>query len=240
MTVEPYHLNQELKYQVVKWSGPDNLETFEKHIKNSTSRAQLNDHGFLDPDCISYSFNSHGFRDDEFTNEPAVMALGCSFTQGIGVSYCDTWTKQLSDKLGMRVWNLGVSGSSSDTAYRLAEYWLDHLNIKCVAMLVPSIERFELWDQGRAHVVMHSSRVDLDIDTYKKIYWTNVENGQINQNKNLQAIKYLCHKKQILFCHQLKDQWSNIDVSRDLGHWGRKSNQVIAEEMYNSLKAVSL
>jgi len=240
MTAEPYHLGQGFKSQHVKWAGSDNFETFKKHIKHPTSQAQLEELGFLDPDCISYSFNSHGFRDDEFTNEPAVIALGCSCTQGIGVRQYATWPRQLSDMLGLRVWNLGVSGSASDTAYRLAEYWLDHLNIKCVAMLVPDIDRFEIWDQGQAHVVIHNAQVGVDMDVYKKIYWANSKNGQINQNKNLHAIKYLCNERKIPFYYQFVDQYSSVDFGRDLMHWGQKSNHEIAEKMYNSLKATSL
>jgi len=240
MTADPYHYNQQYRSQIIKWSGMDHQKAFEQHVKDPTLRAQLEELGYLDPDCISYSFNSHGFRDDEFTNDLAVMALGCSFTEGVGVAQYATWPRQLSNMMGMRVWNLGVGGSSSDTAYRLAEYWLDHLNIKYVAMLVPNIDRFEVWHDGRPHVIMHSSYQNFDISEYNKIYWTNSENGQINQNKNLCAIKQLCNERQIPFRFQFKDKWNNVDFGRDLSHWGPESNQLVAEKMYNSLKAVTL
>ena len=240
MTSEPYHYNQQYRSQIIKWSGMDHQQALEHHTNDPISRARLEELGFLDPDCISYSYNSHGFRDDEFTKELAVMTLGCSFTEGVGVSLDTTWPRQLSNMMSMRVWNLGVGGGSSDTAYRLAEYWLDHLNIKCVAMLVPNIERFEIWDGGIAHNILHNNQVNLDIGGYKKIYLVNSENGQINQNKNLHAIKHLCDKKQIPFCYQFMHQWDNIDFGRDLAHGGPKSNKRFAEKMYNCLKAVIL
>ena len=240
MTSEPYHYNQRYRSQHVKWSGMDNFVRFQQHINNPVSRARLEELGYLDPDCISYSFNSHGFRDDEFNNEPAVLALGCSFTEGVGVSLNATWSRQLSDMMGMRVWNLGVGGSASDTAYRLAEYWLDHLDIKFVAMLVPNVERFEIWNSGMAHVVMHNNHQDFDIVGYKKIYWANNKNGQINQNKNLHAIKHLCHERKIPFCFQFPELCNKADLGRDLAHWGPQTNKMLAEKMYNSLKEVSL
>ena len=241
MTLEPYH-HQRHRSQHVKWVGMDNPDRFEQHINDPISQARLEELGYLDPNCISYSYNSHGFRDDEFNNEPAVLALGCSFTEGVGVSCNTTWPRQLSDMMGMRVWNLGVGGSASDTAYRLAEYWLKHLDIKFVAMLVPFVDRFEIWDSGVAHVIMHNTQHTLDIDGYQKIYLASRENGQTNQNKNLHAIKHLCNEKQIPFCFQFLDHYAAtwVDYGRDLAHWGTKSNKIMAEKMYNSLKDLKL
>ena len=243
MTSEPYHDRQRYRSQHVKWSGMDNSARFKQHINDPVSQARLEELGYLDPDCISYSYNSHGFRDDEFNNEPAVLTLGCSFTEGVGVIRNATWPRQLSDMMGMRVWNLGVGGSAADTAYRLAEYWLKHLDIKFVAMLVPNIERFEIWHSGAAHVIMHNHQHNhqtFDIDGYKKIYLANNENGQINRNKNLHAIKHLCHERKIPFCFQFQNLSNMVDYGRDLAHWGLQSNKSLAAKMYNSLKEVSL
>lgn len=238
MIAEPYHLFQDCRSTVLQWNGTDNHETFEYNINNLDKRNQLEKNGWLDPNCISYSFNSRGFRDDEFTKEESILALGCSFTQGMGVDLENTWPRLLSNTMSMRVWNLGIGGSSADTAYRMAEYWLDHLNVKYVTMLVPDIDRFEIcWWPGQIKVIRHTENDTLNISTYKKIYWSNEENGKINRNKNLWAIKQLCTEKQISFRYQFKDRWDNIDYGRDLQHWGRRSNKVIAEKMYNSLTA---
>jgi hypothetical protein len=237
---EPYHLYQNHRAEVLQWNGTDNLQTFKFNTSDPEKRDCLEKNGWLAPDCISYSFNTTGFRDDEFTKEDSILALGCSFTQGMGVDLENTWPRLLSNMMSMRVWNLGIGGSSADTAYRMAEYWLNHLNVKYVTMLVPDIDRFEIcWWPGQIKVIRHndSDPVSDKIFVYKKIYWSNEENGKINRNKNLWAIKQLCTEKQISFRYQFKDRWDNIDYGRDLEHWGRQSNKLIAEKIYNSLKA---
>ena len=245
--MDHYHQWQKLQSQVVKWFGTDKQLTFEKHIAEAKSRALLEEHGWLyrrgkhgrlDPTCISYSFNTEGFRDDEFNDEPAGMALGCSFTKGVGVDFDNTWPKKLSTMLNMRVWNLGVGGSASDTAYRLAEHWLDRLNIKFVAMLVPNVDRVEIWEHDSPHVLTHNSDTMPNLNEYKKVYLANSKNGHINQKKNLLAIQYLCAQKQIPFYHLFKDRIHLVDYGRDLGHWGRKSNARLAEKMYNLIKGI--
>jgi len=66
--------------------------------------------------------NSYGFRDDEFSKEKAnntfrIIALGDSFTMGLGVNVSDTWPDQLEKKLNrlnksikFEVFNMGIGG----------------------------------------------------------------------------------------------------------------------------------
>jgi hypothetical protein len=214
----------------------DSQQTFANHVKDPGSQSKLAQYGWLEPNCISYSFNTAGFRDDEFTGEPAGLALGCSFTQGIGVDMPNTWARQLSNLTGQRIWNLGVGGGASDTMFRLAEYWLEHLNIKFVTMLVPNVERVEIWDNGRPHILMHNTDNMQNLVEYKKVYWSNNINGEINQRKNLLAIQQLCTQKQIPICWMFKDDIDPVDLGRDLAHCGRKSTAIIAEKMYEMIK----
>lgn len=59
---------------------------------------------FDDEGCVEYRMNSLGFRDEEFAREkPAgewrVLALGDSFTFGLGVQQPDLWTEVLQRRL---------------------------------------------------------------------------------------------------------------------------------------------
>jgi hypothetical protein len=54
-----------------------------------------------------------GLRDDGWSGRPWAVALGDSFTSGMGVELEETWAERLEAKLGRDVVNLGVDGYSS-------------------------------------------------------------------------------------------------------------------------------
>jgi hypothetical protein len=54
-----------------------------------------------------------GLRDDGWSGRPWAVALGDSFTSGMGVELEETWAERLETKLGRDVVNLGVDGYSS-------------------------------------------------------------------------------------------------------------------------------
>ena len=241
MQLGPWHRQQQDKSTVSKWSGTDSQTMFNHHMNLSESREQLEKFGWPDPDCISYSYNSQGFRDDEFNTDPSGLALGCSFTQGTGIDLDSTWPRQLSNILDMRIWNLGVGGSATDTAYRLAEHWITNLNVKFVTMCVPDADRFEFWRYGIPHPIMHNSTSFPELNEFKKVYWGDEQNGKINQTKNLLAIKQLCAQAGVPFYYLfVRTHWPKVDPGRDLLHSGRKSNKMFAEDMHNLIKGTAL
>lgn len=241
MQLGPAHLQQQYRSTVSKWSGQDSQQLFDQHMSLSDRRADLEKFGWTDPDCISYSYNSQGFRDDEFNNDPAGLSLGCSFTQGTGIDLDSTWPRQLSNMLDMRIWNLGVGGSATDTAYRLAEHWITNLNVKFVTMCVPDAHRFEIWYNKIPHSIMHNAASFSEFNDFKKVYWSDDQNGKINQAKNLLAIKQLCAQAGVPFyCLFLKTHWRYADLGRDLAHSGNKSNKMFAKTMHNLIKGTAL
>lgn len=241
MQLGPHHRLQQWRSRVLRWEGTDSQELFDRRMTLSEPREQLEKFGWSDPDCISYSFNSQGFRDDEFNNDPAGLALGCSFTQGVGIDLDSTWHRQLSNMLDMRIWNLGVGGSATDTAYRLAEYWITHLNVKFVTMCVPDAHRFEIWRYGIPLALTHNNTSLPELNDFKKVYWGDDQNSNINQTKNLLAIKQLCAQAGVPFYYLfVRTHWRNVDPARDLVHSGRESNKMFAEDMHNLIKGTVL
>ena len=241
MQLGPIHLQQQYRSTVSKWAGQDSQALFDHHMSLPRSRVELEKFVWTNPDCISYLYNSQGFRDEEFNNDPAGLALGCSFTQGTGIDLDSTWPRQLSHMLDMRIWNLGVGGSATDTAYRLAEYWITHLNVKFVTMCVPDAHRFEIWDNGVPHAITHNAASFSELNDFKKLYWGNDQNGKINQTKNLLAIEQLCVRASVPFYYLfLRTHWRHVDPGRDLAHSGRKSNKMFAKTMHNLIKGIAL
>lgn len=98
-------------------------------------------------DKITYTFNSQGYRCDEFENikwNESILALGCSYTQGVGLDDKECWTYQLQEKLTMPVVNLAQHGTS--IFYHLYNLEILHeLNPKFVIVQIPDVHRFTVF-----------------------------------------------------------------------------------------------
>jgi len=63
-----------------------------------------------------YSYNAMGYRTYEFSdleNQTFDIAIGCSFTEGIGIRLSETWVSHLEKKLDTKIVNLGKGGASA-------------------------------------------------------------------------------------------------------------------------------
>jgi hypothetical protein len=63
-----------------------------------------------------YTYNSMGYRTYEFSSvldRKFDIAIGCSFTEGIGVRRTEMWVHHLEEKLNTKILNLGKGGSSA-------------------------------------------------------------------------------------------------------------------------------
>lgn len=63
-----------------------------------------------------YTYNSMGYRTYEFStleDKKFDIAIGCSFTEGVGVRHNEMWVHHLEEKLNTKILNLGKGGSSA-------------------------------------------------------------------------------------------------------------------------------
>jgi hypothetical protein len=70
------------------------------------------------PHDITYNYNSRGFRDAEWPDNPeelqsAIWCVGDSFTVGLGSPLEHTWVYQLSKQLNRRTINVSMDGASN-------------------------------------------------------------------------------------------------------------------------------
>lgn len=220
----PKHHNLRLANTELFWSGTDSLSTYKENIKNTNSRDYLNAHGWLDNDkAIVYRYNSHGFRSNEFDQTPSYLALGCSFTEGIGLPLNQTWPSLLSEKISSNVWNLGVSGVGLDVCFRFLDYYLNELNILGVFVLLPNINRFELHTtRGMIWVNPHWESNDANELLIKKLWYSHDHNSYYNRRKNVLAMERLCQVKGIkFFTRECSDLETNPPSrARDMRHDG--------------------
>lgn len=239
----PFHYNYLNKGTTMYWNGSDQPELYKKNMQDTKTRCMLDTLGWIDT-TIEYSYNSHGFRCDEFDDRPNAIALGCSFTEGTAIHLDQTWPTYLSKLLGLHVWNLGSGGGSVDTVFRILDYYIDKLKPKFVFILIPPEPRFEYCDvNGHFHIIQPFS-LSWSHPGFAKEWLTQSFNATYNTRKTMLAIQQICKNFDVPVvahpCHGLHDrQLSNdcsLDLGRDLLHWGPMYQQYVADTMYNSLK----
>lgn len=236
MSNAPNHFNQKFAGQVREWAGTDSEARFNNHVNNPETREKLRQMGWLNMK-IHYRYNSEGFRDEEFDQRPAYIALGCSHTQGVGIPEPATWPKQLENLLNIKVWNLGVGGSAADTCFRLLDYWIHHLNVLAVVCAVPPILRFEVFDANHKWMsILHDHRMyQLWLQGYVKNYFSFDESSELNRKKNLMAMQHICDTKGIPFYYNTLETFGGVNMARDLAHCGVEANRSLAAEFHTQI-----
>lgn len=219
------------------WFGTDSYPQFLKNCSTAETSNQLKNLGWHDKGCINYHFNSHGFRCAEFTQESWGVAVGCSFTLGVGLPVSKTWPSVLTEMLGRPIWNLGVGGAAMDTAFRVIDHYIDMLRPKIVLLLTPPADRFEYFSGSTSRVVLPSNAHNHDPNCigYIKTYLSSDKNTKINFAKNLLAMQQICHKHETPFVFlDLQDQ--ELDChARDLLHAGVAWHTQLAAKFHDQI-----
>lgn len=213
-------------------------------MRNPLHRAYFEDLGWHLPGAITYQFNSHGFRCDEFAGGPYLLTLGCSYTMGIGLPLEMTWPSLLANRLGLKVANLAWPGYSADSCFRLARYWVPILKPQLVVMMTPSPSRFELLldTQGTnlpgLLLFMPNCKNFLveSNDQFIQHWYTNEDNGKLNNERNRLAVKQICaehHAPCIVDTIERFMWWSRekIGYARDYMHGGPKAHTNIVDSI---------
>ena len=143
-----WHLGKHLANTVLEWMQPDTEQAFNKLCEDPKHKKYFADKGWDQPGAITYKFNNHGFRCDDFNDAPCLVALGCSYTLGLGLPISDIWPTLVGQELDLQVVNLAWNGYSADSCFRLAEYWLPKLNPKLVVMFAPPQARIEVLNES--------------------------------------------------------------------------------------------
>lgn len=216
-----------------QWLGTDSKTQYLDNLKNNYEGLQSN--GWIDA-SFTYKFNSHGFRCDEFTDDDSIMFLGCSHTLGVGLPLEATWAYQTAKALKLKCVNLGQGGCSSDTAYRLASYYIDRLKPKIVVIRPPDPARFEMFNYS-TRPIAHNPHSSMSVANYKE--WFSCEyNHILNEEKNLGAIELLCNKiKSKFIIAKEVDNDPIKDAARDLMHSGVGNNKQFADNLLNIIGA---
>lgn len=227
--------------QTFEWLGEDNLENFNKHSSNPTTRKQLEEAGWFDQKII-YQFNSHGFRSPEFDiNDNYFISVGCSFTFGTAIQTEQRYSDIVAKQTGLTSYNLGIQGGCDDTSVRLLITWLDKLKPKFVVYQNTFEQRFEVIDDQWSVIYGINSALGGEVAQdygliYKQILTTEY-NEQIRARKNQLAVRQLCQEHGVKLIEvSYIDFLKTHDISsRELHHPGARANQSVAEIILNTL-----
>jgi len=241
MNIPNDHFYSHRKNQTSTWLDSDSADVFSRNMSDPARRQQLEKYGWDKPGIITYKFNSHGFRCDEFNESLGIITIGCSFTAGVGLPVESIWPNLIGSDLGLSVWNLGIGGASMDTCFRLLSLYIHRLNAEYVLLLTPPEQRFELHTTEKVQC-FHPQTIIHPIQNF----WYQCEtNGQLNFIKNVLAIQQLCnqHNKKLIvkrsdrdLCGTLepRDQWP---PARDLLHVGADEHKECAQRFLLEIKS---
>ena len=232
----PWHKNINFANTTNAFQGTDSEGEFKKNCNTAHTRSLLEHYKWIDA-TISYNYNYQGFRSEEFDDRPCGLAFGCSFTEGIGLPLEAAWPSLLSEKLNLKVWNLGQGGAALDTIFRLLDHYVDVFNPKFVAVCKPPQSRYEYFDRfGEYRIVIPST---LDLERYKdfaKEWFGNPPNSEHNTRRNILAMKHRCHERGVpLFVFDSQTQIKFDMAARDLQHPGRQAMQDFADTAYTTI-----
>lgn len=223
-------IHPEYANQTLLWCQGDTEEMYNYNLKNDYYRLLKN--GWVDR-TIEYKFNSLGFRCDDFDDQPCIVFLGCSRTFGTGLPIENTFSYIVSKHLNLKCINLGLGGSSNDTAYRLGSHYIPKLNAKVVVMNCPPSSRLEIiTNDSKFHFVTPRSVFPQEV--FYNAWVSGEANMYLNMQKNIAALNFICNQRNIKFVSVNSDNMMipiNPDSSRDLLHPGVRCNQIYAEKI---------
>lgn len=240
------------KNVTVKWSGMDHAENYRNNPRKSD----------WDGVDITYQYNPQGFRCpdlDKLAGQKVNIALGCSFTEGVGLPIDSAWPTLVEQQTEYPMLNLGIGGGASDSVARILTNVSGLFDIQTVYILWPPSHRLEnylLLDQNHklvANKVYKNGEMIVPKDTIRKIEtiypmdskleyaWAMTdEMSEQRLFRNQLLVALLAQKfgfnlvevtieQVIRQCRGLPKE--ELDFARDGVHWGVETQKSIAKIM---------
>lgn len=197
----------------------------------------LNQHHFNNyKDSVTYRFNELGFRDcpvaDYQGNE--ILAIGDSFTLGLGVNVEQTWPKIFEKLLRYPVRNFSLNGASNDWMARKTNQLLEYFTPRAIVVHYSFSHRrerpFADWHDDERTECDPIYTEQQNLDNWKKNY-TVFENLNIPvihsfiSDWDPAGINYKDHG-----CNMLAPV-KKLDLARDGFHYGVKTHQMLAQQL---------
>ena len=239
----------------LKWSGMDHLESYNKNPKKDD---------WVDVD-ITYKYNPQGFRCadlNDFLGKQVNIALGCSFTEGVGLPVECAWPSLVEQHSKYPVLNLGLGGGAPDTVARILTNISGLFDIQTVYILWPPSHRLEHYmlinenhklitrkDYKQGEPVtpenaIHKIETLYPMDSNPEHVWAmSDEMNEQRLYRNQTIVKLLSKNFGFSLIEltindvitQLRScKFENLDFARDGQHWGIATQNGIAKIMLDN------
>ena len=221
------------------------------HPANETTLWYLHDseenylkkpHPIYDNKSITYTWNSYGYRSDEFEEgSDALMVLGCSHTVGFGLPTEHAWPWLLKQRIDpkLKLYNLAAGGQSNDYVARMAHKTLAVLKPRYLFVLWPHFHRREL-QLGEEYIQysLHDN-ISPELKLSNHLF---VDDGYVKYQfiKNKIMTRYIAESNSVVFhqatLHDVNPNGASYpDLARDHAHNGLPWNQNVCDYFYNML-----
>lgn len=241
-----------LKYWKPETFDVTNFRWSLKERKNRTYTTSGSDNTYQN----TYTYNSLGFRGDEFPfkdNKPVLMTVGCSHTEGVGVNDDETFSYYLSKLLNYNHINFGFTGRSNDYICRTILSYTDLIKPTFIFVLYTNVHRMEYYtEDGGIEPYQYRSWgwfSENKIEYNAMFNLSNKHGNFINWYKNHLLITYYLKAKGIEWMWDstfLETEYTDeskfngsikpfIDYSTDRNHSGPLTHSSYATSIYNSI-----
>jgi len=187
------------------------------------------------PDTITYQFNELGYRDCSHTQYQGneILAIGDSFTLGLGVNVEQTWPALLGQLLNYPVRNFSLNGASNDWMSRKIMSILNFFTPRAIVVHYSFSHRrerpFNHWHDNERTESEPNYTAQQNIDNWTKNYeiFNNLPVPVIHSfitDWDSNKIKYKDYGANLL--PPIKKQ----DMARDGFHYGVKTNLKLAQD----------
>ena len=187
-------LRNDLVNNTLNWNSTDS----EAHWRRNKHRI---DSQYSDTN-VKYTFNEMGYRTHPFNTieKDFILCMGCSYTEGIGVSDEDTWPAKLEKASGMQSINLGMGGGSTQSIMINSTQWIRS------GMPKPSAVVIQIPEVTREPCVSLRSQVAHNINPW------NTQRG-LDENKSVGTIFVECTRPNYepgkIVDENYHDKWRN-------------------------------
>jgi len=238
----PIHHYTQHSNKTLNWVGTDQSNIIDKILSDPDKFKTWSESGWTTETIIEYQFNENGFRTDTFDSSRRIAVFGSSQTVGVGLHQWQTWPYLLGKAVGIPVWNLATGTGTFDTQYRMIKYFANTLNIEYVVLMTSNDNRWEFWDKNGTPMLISGTDNPIPNLSAISIAWgQHINNKKINQEKNLEAIKYICYAHRLpLVVFDIGDAnkykpVDPVDWSRCLSHVGPRYHQRVQEYIVDCL-----
>lgn len=216
------------------YSGARRSEHFGPDGKGSHSSTT---YGFDESDTKTYSFNSLGFRGEEFDPDAPLKLFvsGCSNTFGVGIEYEESWPFLFKQRLAeqrdlpassVNLMNFSQGGASNDYVTRTLLEQSAQARPDAIIAGFTHRRRFELFDGRTAFHIGAIKLEELDqaggeyAELKKRAEFLILGSDEIQQKmqmiKNVLLLQYFCRSQDIPFVFFFFESWTREGLPGEL------------------------